>query len=281
MVPELVAREHVNKAIAIDRAIFHGTRLIGPALAGFAIGKWGTASAFYLNALSFLALIFAVASLAPRTQGSEEEEARRRSGMKEGIAYVRSDKPTLGMIGLMAAITVFVFPVMVVILPLYARNELHLGADRMGLLMGISSLGSVTGSIGLLAVPRHHRCAIMLAAVIAVVTAMISLSLARDFQMAALSLVLQSLGASTLIGMANTIVQERAPSPLRGRVSAIAGLSFFGLMPFASLGITSVADLIGMRPALMAGAACYLATAMPILLSSRKRVCEEPAERPQ
>ncbi|MCX6902013.1 MAG: hypothetical protein NTW03_00755 [Verrucomicrobia bacterium] len=85
-------------------------------------------------------------------------------------------------------------------------------------------------------------------------------------------------GVSTLIGLANTIVQERAPSPLRGRVSAIAGLSFFGLIPLASLGMTSVADWLGLRTTLLVSAALYLCTAMPVLAATRLRPGREATQ---
>src|SRR5262249_48286205 len=153
--------------------------------------------------------------------------------------------------------TVFVFPVLVVMLPLYVKNILQLGPDRMGLLMGISGIGSLTGSIGLLGVAREQRRKFMIAGSIAVALALSGLSMARQFGSAAACLVCISLGVSTLIGLANTTVQERAPSTLRGRVSAVAGLSFFGLMPLAGLGITSLADLIGMRNALLSSAIAY------------------------
>ncbi len=281
LVPELVGREHVAKAIAIERAVFHGTRLIGPAVAGYAIGLWGTASAFYLNACSFVALMAALATIRPRAKGSAAEEAQRRSGMKEGIAYVRSDKPTLAMIGLMAATTVFVFPIIVVMLPLYARNELLLGPDKMGLLMGISSIGSLTGSIGLLAVPVDKRRTLMMTAAVGAAVALTVLSQAHRFAVAAGALVLLSLGVSSIIGLANTIVQERAPGSLRGRVSAVAGLSFFGLMPFASLGITSVADLVGMRDAVLAGAVLYFVAAVGVLGGPGRRIGEPAVAKAQ
>jgi MFS family permease len=265
LVPELASREHVATAIAIDRSVFHGTRLIGPALAGYVIGLWGSAAAFFLNALSFVPFILALVSLQPRAQGSAEEQAQRRTGMKAGVAYVRSDKPTLGMIALMAATTAFVFPVVVVMMPLYATKVLGLGPDKMGLLMAISSIGSLSGSASLLAVPADKRRGLMLAAVIGVAAALTSLSQARAFAVAAASQVVSSLGTSTLLGLANTVVQERAPGPLRGRVSAVAGLSFFGLMPFASLGLTSVADWIGMRVTLRVAAALYLITGVGVL----------------
>jgi MFS family permease len=277
LVPELVGKDQVATGIAIDRSIFHGTRLIGPALAGYVIGLWGAATAFYLNALSFIALMAALFTIRPRTEGTAEEEAQRRSGMKEGIAYVRSDKPTLAMIALMASTTVFVFPIMVVMLPLYAKNVLLLGPDKMGLLMGISGIGSLTGSIGLFAVRREKRRSLMFAGAIGAALALAGLSAARQFAFAAACLILLALSVSTVIGLANTVVQERAPALLCGRVSAIAGLSFFGLMPFAGLGITSLADWVGMRTALLVASAAYLSTAIFVLAGSGRRICEIPA----
>ena len=275
LVPELVDKEHIAKAVAFDRAIFHGTRLVGPALAGYVIGWWSTAAAFYLNAFSFMALILALFSLPVRRGGLGDAERRRGNGLKEGLAYVRSDQPTVAMIAIMAAVTVFVFPVMVVMLPLYARQELLLGPDYLGWLMGVSSIGSFTGVLSLLAFPREKRCWLMLGATLAVGIAMATLSQAHSFLAAAVALVFQSLGVSTMIGLANVIVQERAPSPLRGRVSAITGLSFFGLMPFASLGVTAVADAIGMRSALLTAAGLFLGTSLTVLATFRRHLRTE------
>jgi MFS family permease len=281
LVPELVAKSQVATAIAIDRSVFHGTRLIGPALAGYVIGFWGPASAFFINAFSFIALMVALFTLSPRAKGSVEEEEQRLGGMKQGLAYVRSDKPTLAMIALMASTTVFVFPVMVVMLPLYVKNVLQLGPDKMGLLMGISGIGSLTGSIGLLGVRRENRRRLLLGAVFGVTLALTGLSAAHWFAVAAGSLILLSLGVSTIIGLANTVVQERAPGPMRGRVSAIAGLSFFGLMPFAGLGITTVADRMGIRTALLVSAAAYITAAIYVLAGPGRKMCEvQPVDGP-
>ncbi|MCX8108373.1 MAG: MFS transporter, partial [Verrucomicrobiae bacterium] len=268
LVPELVPRNEVAAAIAVDRSIFHGTRLIGPALGGYAVARFGAASAFFLNALSFFALIIALLTIRIRpAQGAEEKKAL--GGIREGLEYVRSDPLTLGMIALMASATLFLFPVMAVMLPLYARQELNLGADRMGFLMGISGLGSFTGSVGLLAIPKPKRRKLMLCAVGLASTALGVLALARVFPVAAGSIAALTLGSSLMIGLANTVIQERAPSQIRGRVSSVAGLSFFGLMPFASLGVTSMADIIGMRVSLLLAAALFLLTGTLILLIAR------------
>src|SRR3982751_6090709 len=122
LVPELVRRDQIQSAIAVDRAVFHGSRVVGPSLAGIFIGAWGAASAFFFNAFSFVALIIAIFTIPPRQRGSAEEE----------------EKPSLAMIALIAATTFFIFPIITVMMPLYVRLVLHLGADRLGFLMGAS-----------------------------------------------------------------------------------------------------------------------------------------------
>src|SRR5213078_4736540 len=124
-ISDLVRRDEIAAAVAMDRSVFHGSRLVGPSLAGLFVGWWGAASAFFANALSFLALIIALISLPPRMKGSAEEEEQRRSGIMEGFRYVRSHRTILSMIALIALTTIFVFPTISVMLPLYVRNILQ------------------------------------------------------------------------------------------------------------------------------------------------------------
>src|ERR1043166_1804264 len=120
LVPELVTRDEIQSAIAVDRAVFHGSRVVGPALAGIFIGAWGAASAFFSNAISFVALIIALLLIPPRRRGTAEEEEKRAGGIKEGFRFVAKDKPSLGMIALIAATTLFIFPIITVMMPLRA-----------------------------------------------------------------------------------------------------------------------------------------------------------------
>ena len=92
LVPELVNRDQIATAIALDRSVFHGSRLIGPSIAGMLVAWWGAASAFFANAISFVALIIAMLSLPPRVAGSAEEEEQRRSGI-QGRTSLRPFRP--------------------------------------------------------------------------------------------------------------------------------------------------------------------------------------------
>src|SRR5207237_2984042 len=82
-VPELVKRDEIQSAIAVDRAVFHGSRVVGPALAGILIAAWGAGSAFFCSSISFVALIIALFIIPPRRRGTAEEEQKRASGIKD------------------------------------------------------------------------------------------------------------------------------------------------------------------------------------------------------
>src|SRR5204863_2961255 len=203
LVPERVTRNAIQSAIAIDRAVFHGSRVVGPALAGIFISAWGAASAFFCNAISFVTMIIALFTIPPRSRGTAEEESKRASGIKDGFRYVAKDKPSLAMIGLIAATTVFIFPIITVMMPLYVRLVLGLGADRLGFLMGASAVGSVIGAIFLISIPRRKRVPFMMVNVGIVACAIFSLSRAPNFYLATALLIFNSLGLAMNFGLAN------------------------------------------------------------------------------
>ena len=275
LVPELVQKHEIASAVAIDRAVFHGSRVVGPAVAGILISAWGSAWAFFGNALSFVALIIALLTLPPRQRGSAEEEEKRTSGIKDGFRFVARDKPSLAMVSLIATTTVCIFPIITIMMPLYVRLVLGLGADRLGALMSASAIGSVVGAIFMIGLRRDKRIPVMMLCVVTVACAVFGLSLAPSFHVAIGILVLNSLGLAMNFGLANTIVQERAPDYLRGRVSAVFMLSFVGLMPVAGLGITSVSDLIGMPKALAIASIIYGVIGL-VVLARVLRECREP-----
>jgi MFS family permease len=270
LVPELVGREEIQSGISIDRSVFHGSRVIGPTVGGYLINWLGIASAFFANALSFVALIAAIWSLPPRTKGTAEEEEKRSSGIKDGFRFVAKDKPSLAMVMLIATQSVCIFPIITVMMPLYVRTVLGLGAGEFGKLMGASAIGSLVGSIFLIGLPRAKRVPLMMINTVAISTVVIGLSFAPSFYVAMALLIVNSLGLATNFGLCSTIVQERAPDYLRGRVSAVFMLSFVGLMPIAGLGVTGLSDFIGMRTALMIAAVVYGTLTLLVLAWVRK-----------
>jgi MFS family permease len=274
LIPELVPRESLRSAIAVDRSVFHATRLAGPALAGVLIGWLGTSSAFFANAASFVAMIVALLTLPARVLGSAEEEAQRQTGMKEGWNYVRSDRPTRLMIMLLATVTTCISPFFMLLMPLFSRNILHIPAAQHGLLMASSGIGSFAGSLWLLRIQAAHRMQYMRWAIVGMVIAMGALSQSRNIYEAVPSMIILTVGTATLFGVANTIVQERAPDTLRGRVSALFGMSFFGILPFSGILISEFSDLVGLRAAM--GISILVFGAVSAFLLYRHHCAAEP-----
>ena len=274
-VPELVAKEEIARALAIDRSVFHFTRMIGPAIGGFLIGRFGIPLAYYINAASFLAIIWAVATIPRRVRGSDAEEEQRQGPMREGFDFVRRDPPTRAMVLLMGAITLCISPFLVVTMTLYGKTELGLDDRHMGLLMAVSGLGSFTGSIGLLKVHHGYR-AIFLKCALLVATCGISIvASAHGFLVACIGMVMLTLGLSSGFGTAHIVIQERAPDAIRGRVSAVAGMAFFGALPFASVVVTLFADRVGLRSAMWCGIALFSIFAT-LLLGGKKQLSSAP-----
>jgi MFS family permease len=279
LVPELVKRDEIASAVALDRSVFHGSRLIGPSIAGILVGWWGAAAAFFANAISFVALIIALVSLPKRPIGTAEEEAQRQTGFGEGIRYVRSNRIIISMIMLIALNTIFIFPaISPAMLPLYVRNILHLGPRELGWLMAVSGTGAFFGAVGLLTVERERRLKFMGFNVVAIAAGVFCMSRSHSFLSTALAMGLVAIALSMNFGLANTIVQEHAPPPLRGRVSAVFGMSFFGLMPIGGLVVPGVSDLIGMRTALAVASVIYGIAAVYVLSMAGRHVCDHPAE---
>src|SRR5213076_2373223 len=222
-------------------------------------------------------LIIAILSLPQRRKGTLEEEEKRTSGIKDGFRYVAKDKPSLAMVMLIATQAVCIFPIITVMMPLYVKLVLGLGADKFGTLVGASAVGAVVGSLFLIGLPRKKRIPLMMICAIAVTFAVIGLSRAPSFYVAMAMLIVNSLGMATNFGLASTIVQERAPDYLRGRVSAVFMLSFVGLMPVAGLGVTSLSDFIGMRTALAIASVTYGVITFLILARVRRQCCEPAA----
>ena len=269
LVPELVEKQELRAAIAVDRSTFHATRLGGPALGGWLIAKLGLSAAFYANAISFAALAIALLTIRPRAIEKPPDDGTKRTGMKEGLNYVRGDRPTLAMITLLASATLCISPFFMILMPLYSQRVLHIGPEQHGWLMASSGIGAFTGSIWLLSIATTRRRTYMFGAIGLITVAMLGLSAAQSLPVAITAMICLTLGTSTVFGLANTIVQERAPDYIRGRVSAISGLSFFGVLPFSGLLVSKLSDFIGLRVAMGSAAITFGVVATLLLRNHR------------
>jgi MFS family permease len=265
LIPEMVPKEKIARAFALDRSVFHTARIIGPALAGYAVARFGLASAFYANAISFAGPLLMLITLPPRRLGTEAEERQRQTGFMDGWRHVRSDSPTFRMVLISAANALFCSPFVIVMLTWYGKRTLHLDADAVGWLMGLAGIGALSASLSLLAIPHTWRGMFTRMGAAISVAAMALLAVAENFTLAAIGITLLTLGLNFLYGISNQIVQERAPDPLRGRVSAIASFSFVAVIPFSGLITSALEHFLGMRSALWICAAGYAVTVGALL----------------
>ena len=257
LLPALVPREKLGAAVAMDRSVFHAGRIIGPALAGLMVAYLGLASAFYANALSFIGPLLILLTIPPRALGTPEEEAARRTGFLDGWRFVRSDAPTMRMVVMMAASALFCSPFVMILLTFYARRTLGLDPSQVGWLMSLTGVGALGASFALLAISVAKRPAFLRVGAAFTVISMLVLAVAEHFALAALAYGVLTLGLNFIFGIGNQLVQERAPDVLRGRVSAIASLSFVAVVPFSGIFAALLDGWIGMRAALTVCAIGY------------------------
>lgn len=250
LIPKLVPREKMAAAIGIDRSIFHGGRIVGPALAGMVIFHFGVAAAFYINALTFIGPLIILIFFLPGLPPEEAHDPARRTGFSAGWNYVKQDGPTLRLICVMAANSLFCSPFVVILLTFYARRTLHLEPREVGLLMALTGVGALIASFGLLGIPPRLRLNFLRGGAILTLVSMLGLAMAGSFATAALGFALLTMGLNLLFGIGNQVIQERAPDALRGRVSAVASMSFVAVIPFSGLLTAWLESAVGMRSAL-------------------------------
>jgi MFS family permease len=243
---DMVGKSDLMNAIALNSATFNGARMVGPAVAGLLVARYGVAPAFLLNGLSFLAVITAL--LFMRSQGLPHpgEHRSMREEIVEGIAYAL-DTPRVALtLSLVLAVSLFAMNYNVLV-PLLARDVLHQQAGGFGVLMGAVGVGSLGGAV-VLALLAGGRPPLSMLAVpaVAMSVAAIAVSGASQFWLAAVLLAVMGFNGLLFLAGANTTLQLTVPDRLRGRVMGLYMLVFPGVTPVGSLLSGSLAEVRGM-----------------------------------
>jgi MFS family permease len=266
-VVEMVGREDLMNAIALNSSIFNGARVLGPAAGAFIINAVGIAGCFFLNALSFVAVIVGLVLMRlPPYEKSRQTRRNPFAQVGEGLRYIRSDRRVLLVFLLVSFISVFAIPMYTTLLPVIADQVLHSGVAGLGTLTSCLALGSVIASFGLAytRTPEQRRFFITFGAG-AGSTLLLLFSFSQNF---ALSLaLLAGVGfcfvASNATG--NTIIQSYVPDHLRGRVMSVWSLVLVGLAPFGSFFAGSLAESTNSPLTIRVGALICLAAAIVIV----------------
>lgn len=252
-VGEMVGKEHLASAIALNASLFNAARVVGPAIAGLLIGWFGVTPLFWLNAASFIAVLIALSKMeiAPLTRRS------RRGGMNaellEGLRYVRRTPVVLLIMIVVGVVGTFGMNYQVLI-PLFARAVLHRGASGYGFLMSALGLGSLLAALTLALAGRQPRLGRVVAAAAGFSLLQLAVAASHTYALTLALLVAAGYCGVLFMATANTIVQTASPPELRGRVMSLYITLFAGSTPIGSLAIGALAHAYGAPPAMAIGA---------------------------
>ena len=242
---QMVGKEALPNAIALNSSIFNGARVVGPAIAGFAIAWVGEGWCFFLNGLSFVAVIVALLMMKiERTISKPSEESPLQSFI-QGFRFAMSDLPVRSALLLLSVLSLFGLQYSV-FMPIYAQDILKGNARTLGLLMSSAGVGAVLGALHF-AARTHYKG---LARWIALTSSTCALGLlifsrARFYWVCVIVLFVVGFAATSQMAATNTLVQNRVPDELRSRVMAVYATMFMGVQPIGALIAGGVAKRIG------------------------------------
>jgi MFS family permease len=236
MVGELVGQELVMNAVALNSSLFNASRIVGPALAGVVMGAWGIGWCFAINSLSFLPLLVALTRLPKvippvRTKNSPD----LWQAVKEGIRFVRHDKPIREVLVAVAIMGILGFNFSV-ILPVLVKKTFSLGETDYGLLMSCMGVGSLIAALTLATRSRQGpRKGLLLIMPLATAALFVALAFAPWIALVQGLMVLVGFSNVAFFTTANSFLQVNSPLEYRGRVIAFYALLFSGTTPFGNL----------------------------------------------
>ncbi|WP_165423475.1 MFS transporter [Ktedonosporobacter rubrisoli] len=260
-ISELVSPGELKQGIALNSMQFNLSRVIGPAIGGISVGVLGVAGSYYLNALSYVAILIPLLVMRPalRMHTSAERQSIWQ-GVREGLSYVRK-LPSLQLALVLQFVIVFlVFPY-ATLLPIFANNIFHIGAQGLGLLNSAAGIGALCGSV--LVVLRSQRMeygprALIILGIVGG-SACAAFAMAHSLQLALLLLLVVGACAVMASTITNTTVQTMVPEEMRGRVLSLWVLSSAGIGPFGNLVAGWVAQYVGAPITLMlSGGLCAI-----------------------
>ena len=273
LVSQIVGREQLGNAIALNSMSMNSSRIIGPTIAGALIGVAGVAACLFLQAIGYVWSIFNLLAVKeqPRSEG-----ARRGSFLQnlvEGFRYCYQEKTVFAMLVMAAVPTIFGMPYMQ-LLPAFARDVLGTGAGGLGLMLAGVGVGALTGSVLVASFGRASwRGTALLGSAIAFGVLLCLFSFTRSTPLALLALA--GAGGCNAVYMAlnNTIIQEVVPDHLRGRVMSVYMITF-GLMPLGTLPAGAIAEVHGTPVAIFLGGltCCVVGAAILLAMPRFRRV---------
>lgn len=256
---EMVGRDDLMNAVALNSMTFNLARIIGPAIAGILISLVGVTSSFYINGISFIFVIGGLLLMRPREFYALEPSPRLsvRRSLAEGFAYMRHTPTALTITAMIGVMGMFAFTSNVLV-PLFAQNVLNVGASGLGVLFSAMGVGSLLAGL-IAAFAQEARWSRMYVGGLGMGLAELVFALSKNYAISILAVGFVGLFMFTFITSANTGIQQRVPDRLRGRVMGIYMAVNMGSTPFGNLAVGGIAGAFGAPVAMFAGGAAALA----------------------
>jgi MFS family permease len=269
MVPALVPREDLGNAIALNSVQFNLSRIVGPTLGGLCMAWIGISGNFLLNALSFVAVLLALAWISYPPAPKLPPGASMIGTIFEGFRYVHEHRVMQHIVLLLSLVSLCGFPYMSFI-PYFAKQILHRQETGFGLLMAASGVGAVLGATLVVSRRKRHRSGRFVAlAGTSFFTLIAAFCFSTNFYLSALLLAGIGFAMICLVSTCNTLLQHLSEDHMRGRVMSLYALSFFGGAPAGSLAAGALASHYGVPFALAGMNLAALLAVAAIYLSSR------------
>ncbi|MDD5409048.1 MAG: MFS transporter [Candidatus Omnitrophica bacterium] len=271
IVVELVGKKHLFNAITLNSVAFNSSRIIGPAIAGVLISIIGMSGCFYLNGVSFLAVIAALFWIKLGGSMARNNNSAFKD-LKKGLVFISCNRSMLGLLSLVSVMSLFGISY-IMLMPVFASNVLHVGVRGLGVLMSSIGLGALIGSLILARLGDFkHKGKLLTWSVFLFSLLLINFSLSKSYIWSVVSLILLGSVSLPATAVINTLLQVNVPDEFRGRVMGLFMITFAGIMPFGSLISGSLAQAMGISAALfLCGLICLiLFTLINLLLPDLK-----------
>jgi MFS family permease len=259
---ELVGKDDLTNAIALNSGAFNASRIVGPAIAGILVARVGMAWCFALNALSYVAVLVSLVRMRLPRFDRPQPAANGLERFREGIRFVRGERRVLALVLSTALLSVFGFPYLV-LLPVFARDVLRVGAEGLGVMSASVGIGAVVSALILAAFgTRTGRGRMVVLAGPSFGVAVAAFALSRSYPLALLMLAASGFTMVLNNAATNTLLQHLVTDHLRGRVMSVWTFVFVGFAPIGSLWVGWLAGAIGASSALaISGMCCAIAVA--------------------
>ncbi len=264
MVVELVGKQHLLNAVALNSASFNSARALGPALASVLIALIGMSGCFYVNALSFLPVIVALVLIKPRSFVDRGRSNSFVRDIADGLSHIINNQFLFFLLVMVGTVSIFGVSYGV-LMPIFAQEILHSGSPGLAVLMSSSGLGALAGALHLARFKEvGSKLKRLRVSVLIFFGSVMLFSFSTSLVLSVIFLFFAGYGGSSSMSMANTLLQISVPDAYRGRLMSVFMMMFAGLMPFGNLISGALAHVFGAPIVVFTGALVSLLIFIPL-----------------